>query len=137
MEWIQVHGASMAPFLASGDSVAVEWWPEDRVDHSSFAAGQIVIARGVEGEWLVHRLVGSRRLQLKGDASPVADNASEPEIWGKVVAVRSRGRTKPWQPGALDRGIAFFSALRLSGRFFSPVSRAGVECLGRLRRVLS
>lgn len=133
-DWIRVDGESMRPMLRSGDWIGVEWRSRERP--AAMRAGDIVLGRGPDEVWLVHRLVHQERWEdgramvvLKGDASTQFEVLSPEEIWGRVVAIRRARRARParMRTGALDRFIAFFSRLRF---------RRVVFALGWIRRRL-
>lgn len=111
---VAVRGGCMAPRIAEGDRVEVAparlYWP-----------GDVIVFRAADGRWLVHRLLGWRRLQgrlaavTRGDGCPCHD-APVPfgQVLGRVVG--PAGRVTP--VGRL-RSVASFLRLALR-RLFPP-----------------
>lgn len=129
-DWIQVQGESMRPFLRSGDWVGVSWCAGAQA-RQAFSSGDLVLGRGADNVWLVHRLVGietSGSYVLKGDASIMTERLDLDEIWGRVVAIRgssASAKSTPLRTTFLDRVIARLSRLKL---------RRTVFTLGTIRR---
>src|SRR5262245_55438802 len=121
MDWIQIEGASMRPFLRPGEEIGVKWLRQDEEEVPG--PGEIVLARDAVGRWVVHRVLRSSVSQyvLKGDSALALDRVTRAEVWGKVVALRKRGTEAPgyvnFEPATLDRWIAALSGWSL-GLFF-------------------
>jgi SOS-response transcriptional repressor LexA len=129
-DWIQVEGESMRPVLRSGEWIGVRWCKLE--SGWALEPGDLVLGRGPDEVWLVHRLVrrgASGRVVLKGDASRMSETLPAEEVWGKVVALKSarHGEERRFEAIALDRVIARVSRLRL---------RRTAYVLGWIRRAM-
>lgn len=141
MEWICVSGDSMAPFLQSGDAVAVDWL--ERADElRRFPIGSVLLAResGDAGEWILHRVThhSTERIFTKGDSSFAWDSFNGSEVWGIVREIRLQAepqRPRAFTVSSLDRLIARFSRETVPPDTLSArVARKVVRALGAWRR---
>jgi hypothetical protein len=138
MDWIEVHGLSMCPFLPEGNWVGIEWLAPESA--SEPALGEIVLSRADDGTWTVHRVVGKKGsfFFIKGDASRSCETLDRNHVWARVKAIRPAGSFVGirFRPGRLDRWIARVSYLsaRLEGRG-TGVLRRTVTLLARLKGI--
>jgi signal peptidase I len=118
---MQVTGASMAPVLTSGDTVAVEPLGGRRL-----RAGDIVLYRDPTGAPVIHRvLVSTRRsIRTKGDALGGLDAPITPEkVLGRVTH-RARGDRTVDLTTPTRRLLAFLTA---SWQLARVAARRGVR----------
>jgi hypothetical protein len=123
---VGARGASMFPFLATGDAVTV-------APARSYAPGEVVVYSRGEAE-VCHRVTrilereGQRWFLLRGDALLLADKpVSAERILGRVVAVE-RGRVS-----VPRRVLLFLQPLLRRGRLNAVVVSALVPANGGLR----
>ncbi|MEK6704790.1 MAG: S24/S26 family peptidase [Bdellovibrionota bacterium] len=129
MDWIQVQGTSMRPFLSPGDEVAIEWW-RPQVNEIP-RRGEILLAQEAGNVWTVHRVVQAQTheyITVKGDAAFACGNVSMDKLWGRVVAVKrvSSGLSSTFKANMIDRLIALLSLRtlpyeRLLSRFLRKI----------------
>lgn len=113
---MQADGSSMSPFIRHGDTIELE--PLRKVPRF----GDIVLAKGADGRFLVHRIVRADHgaFLLRGDVQmecegPFAAN----DILGKVILSCSRGRVRRH-----DRGV-----WRIAGKIWALSSPLGLYAL--------
>jgi hypothetical protein len=133
MDWVEVRGQSMAPFLQPGDQVGVEWIEPGYA--AALGPGEVVLGRDNRGDWILHRVVDRRH--SKGDAAHAWDGFADAQIWARAVALRLAGAGEPiplstdWR----DRLVARLSRMTMSPRRLpAALARRVLAALARWKR---
>ncbi len=139
LDWIEVEGESMSPFLRPGDWIGVDWIKND--EPSKIRSGELLVARVGETDWIVHRVVAEsgELLRLKGDLSSSYETLPRQKVFGRVSVIRPRSSrySRHLRYGSLDSFIALASRLVSSeSALVAFAGRRLTRALGRLRRAL-
>jgi len=131
----RVISGSMAPLIAAGDEVVVQWASADRLRRGD------VVLYTVNGTFHTHRLLARRRrgnatlLVTKGDAALHPDQPwGEEQLVGKVVAIKREDRTidlegRKWR--AINRLLGILAVLQVAA--FRAARRVKVAVVGNRR----
>lgn len=92
---ITANGCSMFPIIVKGDRIAL------KICKDPVVLGDIVLAKLVNGQWVIHRVVNTNPIETKGDANEsndlkVADVVASVVKIEKTVISRLR-RTGIWK----------------------------------------
>lgn len=116
---ITVTGHSMAPLLQAGDCIDIR-------REEAYTVGDIVVFVYLDGELLVHRIVGmeGETLLCKGDNAFRLEPILNRQIIGRVLTARRRERTLPTTYSRFWTRLLCSLSLKI-GRHFSRQGDVG------------